>query len=387
MKQACVTLASMNSAEFITPAQMIEAQLRERNWTQRTLAKVLGRPEQNISSLMKGKTKISTELALQLREVLGIDADVLLKLQASFDLKKAELEFRPDPALSTRAKVFGELPVADMISRGWLKNINDLWDSHLNDALCGFFGVPSIDEIEVLPHAAKKTDVLGEATAAQISWLYRVKQIANQTLVKGYSPAAAKAAVAELKPLLSSAEGARKVPRILSDAGIRYAIVETLPTAKIDGVAFWFDENSPVIGMSLRFDRIDNFWFVLRHELEHVIQKHGKSAVMLDVDLEGDRAGTGGDIPEEERVANAAAAEFCVPQTQLNKFVQVKSPFFAERDIRGFAATYKIHPGLVAGQLQHKTKRYDLFRNHLVKIRSVVTPNAMVDGWGDVAPI
>lgn len=156
---------------------------------------------------------------------------------------------------------------------------------------------------------------------------------------------------------------------------------------KIDGVAFWLDDKSPVIGMSIRFDRIDNFWFVLRHELEHVIQKHGQSAVMLDANLEGDRAGTGTDIPEEERVANAAAAEFCVPQAQLKKFVQVKSPIFAERDIRGFAATYKIHPGLVAGQLQHKTKRYDLFRNHLVKIRSVVVPNAMVDGWGDVAPI
>lgn len=376
----------MNAA-FITPGQLIEAHLRERGWTQRTLAKVLGRPEQSISSLMNGKTKISTELALQLREVLGIDAGELLKLQASFDLKKAELEFRPDPALNTRAKVFGELPVGDMIARGWLKNVSDLWDSQLNDALCAFFGVNSIDEIEVLPHAAKKTDVLGEATAAQIAWLYKVKQIAKHTLVKKYSPAAVKDALTELKPLLSSPEGARKVPRILSDAGIRYAIVETLPTAKIDGVSLWLDEKAPVIGMSIRFDRIDNFWFVLRHELEHVIQKHGQSAVMLDVDLEGDRAGTGSDIPEEERVANAAAAEFCVPQAQLNKFVQVKSPFFAERDIRGFAATYKIHPGLVAGQLQHKTKRFDLFRNHLVKIRSVVTPNAMVDGWGDVAPI
>jgi HTH-type transcriptional regulator/antitoxin HigA len=139
--------------------------------------------------------------------------------------------------------------------------------------------------------------------------------------------------------------------------------------------------------MSLRFDRIDNFWFVLRHELEHIMKGHGQSAAMLDVSLEGDRTGTGPDIPEEERIANAAAAEFCVPQAQLKKFVQIKSPFFAERDIRGFAATYKIHPGLVAGQLQHKTKRYDLFRNHLAKIRSVITPNAMVDGWGDVAPI
>jgi HTH-type transcriptional regulator / antitoxin HigA len=372
---------------FIKPAEMIESYLQQRGWTQRTLAKVLGVSEQSITSLMKGRTKVSTELALQLQEILGLDADELLKLQASFELKKAQIEFRHDPALATRAKVFGEIPVADMLARGWLRNVSSLWDSQLNDALCGFFGVASIDDIEVLPHAAKKTDVLGEATAAQITWLYRVKQIAKHTIVKKYSPTAVKDAVTELKPLLSSAEGARKVPKILSNAGIRYSIVETLPTAKIDGVAFWLDDKSPVVGMSLRFDRIDNFWFVLRHELEHIIQKHGQSAVMLDVNLEGDRAGTGSDIPEEERVANAAAAEFCVPQAQLNKFVQVKSPFFAERDIRGFAATYKIHPGLVAGQLQHKTQRFDLFRNHLVKIRSVVTPNAMVDGWGDVAPI
>lgn len=377
----------MATMGFITPAQMIEAQLRERGWTQRTLAKVLGLSETSISSVMNGRTKIGTELALQLREVLGIDANELLRLQASFELKKAELEFRPDPALNTRAVVFGGVPVGDMIARGWLKGVDGLWNSHLNEALCRFFGVSNIDQIEVLPHAAKKTDVMGEATPAQMAWLYRVKQIAQQTLVGKYSPSAVIAAAKELKPLLNSAEGARKVPRILTQAGIRYAIVESLPHTKIDGVCLWLNDKSPVIGMSLRFDRIDNFWFVLRHELEHVIQKHGQSAVMLDVELEGERAGIGPNIPEEERIANAAAAEFCVPQKQLSHFIRVKSPFFAERDIRGFAATYKIHPGLVAGQLQRKTNRYELFRNHLVKIRSVIAPNAMVDGWGDVAPI
>ena len=372
----------MSLAPFITPAQMIEAQLRERGWSQRTLAKVLGMSEQSVSSLMKGKTKISTELALQLREVLGIDADELLKFQASFDLKIDELEFRPDPTLNTRAMVFG-----DMIARGWLKGIDDLWDSRLNESLCQFFGVSAIEEIEILPHAAKKTDVMGDATPTQITWLYRVKQIAQQTLVARYSQSAVADALKNLKPLRNSAEAARKVPKILAESGVRFVIVESLPSARIDGVCFWLDEKSPVIGMTLRFDRIDNFWFVLRHELEHVIRKHGQSAAMLDIGLEGERAGTGASIPEEERVANEAAAEFCVPQKQLRHFIQVKSPFFAERDIRGFAATYKIHPGLVAGQLQRKTERYDLFRNHLVKIRSVVTPNAMVDGWGDVAPI
>lgn len=146
----------MNQAPFVTPAQMIEAQLRERGWSQRTLAKVLGLSEQSVSSLMKGRTKISTELALQLREVLGIDADELLKLQASFELKKAELEFRPDPALNTRAMVFGDVPVGDMIARGWLKGVDGLWDSRLNESLCHFFGVSSVEEIEILPTRPKR---------------------------------------------------------------------------------------------------------------------------------------------------------------------------------------------------------------------------------------
>jgi HTH-type transcriptional regulator/antitoxin HigA len=177
------------------------------------------------------------------------------------------------------------------------------------------------------------------------------------------------------------------VPRILTESGIRFVIVESLTNAKIDGACLWLDDASPVIGMSMRFDRVDNFWFVLSHELAHVLEGHGKAAVMLDTELEGDRAGTGLEIPEEERVANRAASEFCVPQDKLDRFIARKAPFFAERDLIGFARTAGVHPGLVAGQLQRHVGRYDLFRKHLVKIRDKVTPGAMVDGWGDVAPV
>ena len=142
-----------------------------------------------------------------------------------------------------------------------------------------------------------------------------------------------------------------------------------------------------MIGMSLRYDRTDNFWFVLRDELEHVLEGHGQGAATLDAELEGAKAGTGPDLKEEERMANAAAAEFCVPQDKLQRFIERKSPFFRERDVVGFARTLGIHPGLIAGQLQHETGRYDLFRAHLSKIRDVVKPSATVDGWGDVAPV
>ena len=163
--------------------------------------------------------------------------------------------------------------------------------------------------------------------------------------------------------------------------------MKSLPGAKIDGVCFWLNDNAPVIGLSLRHDRIDNFWFVLRHEIEHVRQGHGKAAMVFDAELEGERAGTGPNVSEEERVANEAASAFCVPPAQMDAFIDRKAPFFSKRDLIGFARVLGVHPGLVAGQLQHRTDRYDLFREYLVKVRSIVTPGAMTDGWGDVFPV
>ncbi len=359
---------------------MIEASLQQRGWTQRVLAKVLGLTETRVSKIMNNQTPITTEIALQLQTVLEIDPNELLRLQTSYELAKAQLEFRIDPSVQTRAKVFSDLPITDMIRRGWLKGVTDIKDPHLEEALRAFLNT------DAFPHAAKKTHSGTETTPAQLAWLHRVRQLAVDVPAPKYSRSNLVSALAKLKALLISAEGVRKVPRILMESGVRYVIVESLPSAKIDGVCFWIGD-SPVIGMSLRYDRIDNFWFVLRHEIEHVLRGHGKTAPMLDTELEKERAGTSADVPEEEREANAAAADFCVPRSKLDNFIARKAPVFVERDIRGFAATLQVHPGLIAGQLQHQTGRYDLFRNHLVKVREIVKPSANADGWGDVAPI
>jgi HTH-type transcriptional regulator / antitoxin HigA len=372
--------------ESRTPGQLIRALLDGRGWSQRVLAVILGIDETGLNRVVADKKAVDGELALALGELFDVAPERFMTLQADYDLAKARIVARPDPGRANRARLFGDLPLGEMIKRGWL-DAKDIRDPKIEPALAGFFGVASSDEIEILPHAAKKTNVAGDTTPAQLAWLYRVKQIASEMLVGRYSQASVQAAVDKLKTLLASAEEARKAPRILAEAGIRYVVVEQLPGAKIDGVCFWLNDSSPVIGMSMRYDRIDNFWFVLRHELEHVLQLDGRTRAMLDTELEGAKAAVDGDIPEEERVANRAAADFCVPKDSMDRFIARKAPFFAERDLLGFARTLQVHPGLVAGQLQHRTGRSDRFRSHQVKIRSAVAPSAVVDGWGDVAPI
>ena len=376
---------SLVATQYKTPGQLIDGLLDQRGWTKRVLAIVLGVDDAVVTRMTNDKRAIDAPMALQLSEVFGVDPSEFLALQQSLDLAVARFKSTPDPARATRAALFGGLPIADMIKRGWL-NASMADPPSVEAALIKFFGAGSIDEIEVLPHAAKKTNFSGPATPSQLAWLYRVRQMALSLPEPKYSEVALHTAVKKMKELLVSPDAARKVPRIMMECGVRFVIVESLPSAKIDGVCFWIN-NAPVIGMSMRFDRLDNFWFILRHECEHVLRGHGKSAVMLDAEIEGEKAGTGDQIPAEERVANEAAAEFCVPRAKLKNFIARKAPMFSERDIRGFAATLEIHPGLIAGQLQHELGRYDLFRNHLAKIRSIVIPNVLTDGWGDVAPV
>ncbi len=344
-----------DSLQFRTSGQLLDSLLKEKGWTNRVLAVVLGIDENVVSRLISGKRPIDAETAVVLEEVFQVPAERFLDLQKRFDLAMARISVQPDPQRATRAHLFGGLPIAEMIKRGWINAPDVKHVVQVQTELMRFFGVNRVEDIEVLPHAAKKTRINTEATPAQLAWLYRVKHIASEMLVAKYS-----------------------------EAALRQA--EALPSAKIDGVCFWLDDRSPVIGMTLRFDRIDNFWFVLRHECEHVLQRHGRSAVMLDTDLDGEGAGTGEDIPEEERAANEAAANFCIPKIKLHAFIARKAPFFYEQDIRGFARTLGVHPGLVAGQLRHKTGQYNRFGNHLVKVRSIIMPNAIVDGWGNVAP-
>lgn len=371
----------MDYSDFNTPGQFVQALLKERGWTQEVLATVMDVSESHVSRMVTDRVIIDAEKSIVLSDVFGVEPEVFLDLGKKYELTQARLRIHPDPRRALRAWLYSGLPVKEMIDRGWIAA--EVRDTEGVEAeLARFFGVTHASEIPILPHAAKKTDAGADVTPAQLAWLYRAKLISREQIVARYNPSAVRASIERLASLRANRKGIREVPTVLADAGIRFVVVEALPSSKIDGVCFWLHDMAPVVGMTLRYDRIDNFWFVLRHELEHVVRGHGRRDGRMDVALEGERSGTGSSVPEEERVANAAAADFCVPEEQMDKFFTKKYPYFHDRDLRGFAATVGVHPGLVVGQLQHRLGRYDRFRKYLVKIRELVVSSAVVDGWG-----
>ena len=362
------------------PGEFLREELEAREWSQRDFAYILGVPEQAVNLIIAGKRGISPDMAKALGKALDVSADYFANLQQMYEMANAR---DPDPAIERRALLQGSYPIREMIRRGWLEDT----DVPLLEAqMMRFFHVNDISHVPHLAHAAKKTNY-SETTPTQLAWFFRVQQIAAEMVVPRYSEERLRAAVAEFPRLMLDPEEVRHVPRVLAECGVRFTVVETLPKANIDGVCFWHDD-APVIGMTARFDRIDNFWFVLGHECAHALNGDGRDTTpAIDVDLEGEAGGQSDSLPPGERRANAMAADLCVPKDEMDSFYMRKNPYFYERDVLGFARRVQRHPGIVVGQLQHRMKRYDYLTRHKSKIRQFLLPGSMVDGWGVAAPV
>jgi HTH-type transcriptional regulator/antitoxin HigA len=215
-----------------------------------------------------------------------------------------------------------------------------------------------------------------------VAWLYRARELAATLPVTGkFSDAALKNVFFELSKIKHSPEEIRRIPKLLSDAGIRFLIVEHLPHSKIDGACFWVGD-SPVVVLSMRFDRIDWFWHTLVHELIHVQNGDGKEEPTLDAALVGDDAEAFDNKSDVERRADSEAVQFLVDKSEMDSFIARVLPFFSHMKILGFARRIGTHPGIVVGQLQRrKIIDYSHSRRMLVKVRHLIIPSALTDGW------
>lgn len=365
-------------AQPIHAGQVLKAELLARNLTQADLAEIIQRPTKTVNQIISGKLGITPDTAMQLSQALGITAETWLNLQSRYQLSQLEVDKYND--ISRRAALYQNYPIKDMIKRGWITAGKSF--EELERAVKEFFHIADINDSPQFSFSAKQNIAAYQQpiSGTNLAWLYKVKQLASEQLTTGkFNQASVKQAITELSSLLLSAEEIRHVPKILSACGIRFVIVESLPNSKLDAACFWLDNQKPVIGMTLRYDRIDNFWFTLRHELEHVLNGDGKKQVILDEDV-----GTHtDDISESERIANAAAADFCVPAIKLDSYiVRVGTYIFSDKKVIAFAGVNKIHPGLVVGQLHNRTGKYQQLRKHLVPIRQFILNGSTYDGWG-----
>jgi HTH-type transcriptional regulator/antitoxin HigA len=376
-------MADRQVAEVFPPGDFIKEELDARGWTQNDLAEILARPPRLVSELISAKRAVSPETAKGLGEAFGTGAQFWMNLESAYQLARTENQ---DPAVSKRARLYGKAPVKEMLRRNWIEPSDDI--DALERQVVQFFQIDSIHEQPKLrAHAARKSASYGEVTSAQLAWLYRCRHLAKAVMAGHYSDHSVDEALKKIRPLLLNLPDTRLLAKTLADCGIRFLVVEALPHTKVDGVCFWSDRSSPVIVVTLRYDRVDGFWHTVIHELAHVKYKDGLDEIAIDTELIGDQVKVGELKPEQEMKADQFACEYLIPAAELDYFIARVRPLYSKDRIRGFAKRIGVHPGIVVGQLQHRGEiGYAHNREMLEKVKHVVTKTALTDGWGN-APV
>lgn len=370
----------MNSrvpAQIFAPGETLKAELDSRGWSQVELAEILGRPARLISELIGGKRAITPETAKGLAAAFGTTAEFWMTLESNYQLSKTHFE---TSLVERRARLYRTFPVKELIRRGWIEDSKDIAGLEAN--VCRFYRMKAVEDLPTFQHAAKKHRYDDVRQTLQLAWLNRAEQIASTVETQPYSAAALKEAVKRLKACLGSAQDVAQAAGILSHAGVRLVVVEYLPRAKLDAACFWINRSRwPVIALSLRLDRIDNFWHTLFHEIDHVLHGEGKEAPIVDI-VEGGESQSAGQPPAERR-ANASAANYCIDRGDLMRWLPGTRRALSRAQIMRFAATIGVHPGLVVGQLQYASViPYSHHRDLLEKVRSRVISATPTDGFG-----
>ncbi|HMD55422.1 MAG TPA: helix-turn-helix domain-containing protein [Phycisphaerae bacterium] len=366
----------MSEQPKTTPGEAIKAELSRLGWTHDDLARIMGKYRPEITTIISGKRNITPELAIELAAAIpGTTAEYWLDLEAS-----RQLSLLPhDPAdIKHRLRMYQLGPIREMENRGWIKQSENA--SVIESELKTFFEIVSIDEEPRIGAATRKSDIGEPLTHSQRAWCFRVRQLAKAQIVAEYREEFLPQCIQELRKLAAYPQEIYKVPSVLAKYGIRFAIVAPLQSSKVDGVAMWLDQKSPVIGMSLRHDRMDSFWFTLCHEIAHL--KHQDEAP-LDSAIVDQMDSMMVVKDEMERRADDEAASMLIPKDEMDSFVLRVGPLYAKDRIIRFAHRVKIHPAIIVGQLQHRKEiGYSANREMLAKIRHVLAPAAIVDGWG-----
>ena len=358
-----------------SPGDFIRDELKARRWTQADLATILNRPLPTVNRILQGKHGIMPEMAIALAQVFGTEPELWLDLESRYRLSLAS---DVDPEIRQRAKLYELAPINDLRKRGWIDSKGNI--NHTQSDVLDLLQMSDVDDEPQISAATRKSNAeIVALTTSQRAWCFKSLKLASSLDAKPFNARRMSACQSAMRELTVDPDSASEVPAVLASFGIRFLVVEHLTGTKIDGATLWLSSREPVISMSLRYDRVDYFWFTLFHELSHVRHRDDLS---LDAEPDGESTETKSK-PEFELRADKEAMEMLVPQKDLKAFIRKSKPDFKADEISQFADSIGVHPGIVVGQLQHRGEiAYRAHRSMLVKVRDIVTDAALTDGWG-----
>ncbi len=334
---------------YPSPVAAIKFRMEQAGLRPVDLASFIG-SRAKVSEVLSGKRAITMPMARALHEHLGIPADVLLQ-EPDVDLDDpwADMEW-------------SRFPVKSMAKLGWIPDRPDLArcaEPVMRDLINRAGGMDVAGAALYRKNDHMRANAKMDPYALK-AWCWQILARANEDLPKtGYERGTVTMDFLTKVARLSWREdGPRLAKELLVKRGISLVIAKHLPKTYLDGVALRLGDGRPVIGLTLRYDRIDSFWFCLLHELAHVGRHMDNDRGEAFVDdltlrkLEGRR-----EDPRETQ-ADEWAEEALVPRSVWEASAVRDRPTTIA--VMNLANALQVHPAIVAGRVRYERKNYRL---------------------------
>ncbi len=319
------------------PVEAIRFAMDQQDLKQVDLVPFIG-SKSRVSEILSGKRELTLNMVRELHRALGIPLKSLVS--------------DPEFELPERIEI-NDYPVKAMFDAGYFESVaKQKWTAikdRLEELLHEFFAGRQNDSIGCLNRqtSSKKSKVDKQALHA---WRCRVLDRAAEVEMPEYDPDALNdVLIRQLTTLSALPTGPTLVRDRLHEAGVAMIIEEHLPKTLLDGAAMMHPKGFPVIALTLRYDRLDNFWFTLFHELGHVmlhLQDDPEGFLDTDIDSQSTKA-------IEKQADEFALNSFISP----DQWEEVRYLTTAQ-EIRKSATSLGISPAILAGRLRREARDY-----------------------------
>jgi HTH-type transcriptional regulator/antitoxin HigA len=324
------------------PIEAIKFRMDQQELKQRDLVPHIGSAPK-VSEVLNRKRPLSLKMMRSLHKNLGIPAEVLLHEQGASLPKESSIEWE-------------RFPLKEMYNRNWFKNAPDSWAlardmaEELVKPLLNAFEyhcqtIPLNRKTKTL-RAAKNIDIY-----SWVAWAARVVDRARQKKLEAIYKPIDETFMNELARLSIHSNSPRLAFEFLNCHGIHAIVEPHLPNTLLDGAAMMLKDGTPVIALTIRHDRIDNFWFSLMHEVAHLKLHLGNDDRLFLDDLDYRQR-----VNSLEREADELTHQVLIPSGVWDKYKANK--YFSKHLIKQISMEMHRSPAIVAGYIRYMQNDY-----------------------------
>ena len=320
----------------IPPGATIKEQLNDKGMNQKEFALRMDMSEKHISKLINGDVQLTPEMSIRLEMVLGVPANFWNNLEAIYREKliKAQTENEMDED----EQLVKQFPYSEMAKYGWVPETRNSKEKVIN--LRKYFEVVRLTLLQdnrFANIAYRRLAITEKSDFALMAWTQEAKIEARKLQTEPINIKRLIEIIPEIRKmtLKKPEEFSLRLSEMLADCGIALVFLPHLKGSFLHGASF-IDGKKIVLGLTVRGNDADKFWFSLFHELAHIVLGHIGQ--------------TDGTSEEDEKDADIWAMDKLIPTDKFNQFIENKS--FDETSVRSFANSIEIAPGIVVARLQ-----------------------------------